>query len=151
MGLINKVKDLISLMNENNLTEIVVEEEGTKICLKKNNLDSLQTSIQLPSLKASLPESSNKYLTSEQDKGFSEIVAPMVGTFYDSAPGADPYISVGDTVDEEDVVCIIEAMKIMNEVKAETEGKIVEVLVENGTAVEFGQPLFRVEPSGEGE
>jgi acetyl-CoA carboxylase biotin carboxyl carrier protein len=75
----------------------------------------------------------------------------MVGTFYSSAPGADPYINIGDTVDEETVVCIIEAMKIMNEVKAETEGKIVEVIVENGAAVEFGQPLFRVEASEEGE
>ncbi len=151
MEVIKKVKDLISLMNENNLTEIEVEEKGTKIRLKRNNLDSVQTSIQLPSIKASLQEGSNKYLTSKQDKEFSEIVAPMVGTFYSSAPGADPYVNVGDTVDEETVVCIIEAMKIMNEVKAETEGKIVEVIVENGTDVEFGQPLFRVEASEEGE
>ncbi len=151
MEVIKKVKDLISLMNENNLTEIEVEEEGTKIRLKRNNLNSVQTSIQLPSIKASLQEGSNKYLTSKQDKEFSEIVAPMVGTFYSSAPGADPYVNIGDTVDEETVVCIIEAMKIMNEVKAETEGKIVEVIVENGAAVEFGQPLFRVEASEEGE
>lgn len=151
MEVIKKVKELISLMNENNLTEIEVEEEGTKIRLKRNNLDSVQTSIQLPSIKASLQEGSNKYLTSKQDKEFSEIVAPMVGTFYSSAPGADPYVNIGDTVDEETVVCIIEAMKIMNEVKAETEGKIVEVIVENGAAVEFGQPLFRVEASEEGE
>ncbi len=151
MGLIEKVKDLISLMNENSLTEIEVEEEGTKIRLKKNSLDAVQTSIQLPSIKASLQEGSNKYLTSKQDKELSEIVAPMVGTFYSSAPGADPYVNIGDTVDEETVVCIIEAMKIMNEVKAETEGKIVEVIVENGAAVEFGQPLFRVEASEEGE
>ncbi len=152
MGLIRKVKDLISLMNENSLTEIEIEEEGTKIRLKKNNLDSLQTSIQLPSIKAaSLQEGSNKYLPSKQDKESSEIVAPMVGTFYSSAPGAEPYVNIGDTVDEETVVCIIEAMKIMNEVKAETEGKIAEVMVENGVAVEFGQPLFRIEASGGGD
>ncbi|MHC4181764.1 MAG: acetyl-CoA carboxylase biotin carboxyl carrier protein [Planctomycetota bacterium] len=151
MGLIKMVKDLISLMNENSLTEIEIEEEGTKIRLKKNNLDSVQTSVQLPSIKtASLQEGSNKYLPSKQDKESAEIVAPMVGTFYSSAPGAEPYVKMGDTVDEETVVCIIEAMKIMNEVKAETEGKIVEVMVENGTAVEFGQPLFRIEAS-EGE
>ena len=152
MGLIKKVQDLISLMNENSLTEIEIEEEGTKIRLKKNNLDSVQTSIQLPSIKAaSLQEGSNKYLPSKQDKESSEIVAPMVGTFYSSAPGAEPYVNIGDTVDEETVVCIIEAMKIMNEVKAETEGKIVEVMVENGAAVEFGQPLFRIEASGGGD
>jgi acetyl-CoA carboxylase biotin carboxyl carrier protein len=71
----------------------------------------------------------------------------MVGTFYTSAPGADPYVNIGDDVDEDTVVCIIEAMKIMNEIKAETKGKIVEVMVENGTAVEYGQPLFGVETS----
>ena len=80
-----------------------------------------------------------------------EIVAPMVGTFYDSAPGAtEPYISIGDVVEEETVVCIIEAMKIMNEVKAEARGKVVEILVGNGVAVEFGQALFTVEFQGNG-
>jgi acetyl-CoA carboxylase biotin carboxyl carrier protein len=74
----------------------------------------------------------------------------MVGTFYTSAPAAEPYVAIGDEVDEETVVCIIEAMKIMNEVKAETKGKIVEILLENGTAVEYGQPLFSVETSEEG-
>ncbi len=148
MDLIEKVKNLILLMSENNLAEIEVEEEATKIRLKKNNLDSIQTSIHLPDMKPSLQEGSTKYLTSKKDSNVSEIVAPMVGTFYTSAPGAEPYVNIGDDVEEETVVCIIEAMKIMNEVKAETEGKIVEVMVENAAAVEFGQPLFRIEASG---
>ena len=102
----------------------------------------------MPDVNPSLQqESSTKYLTSKSDSGVAEIVAPMVGTFYTSAPGADPYVNVGDDVDEDTVVCIIEAMKIMNEVKAETKGKITEVTVENGTAVEYGQPLFCVETS----
>ncbi len=148
MDLIEKVKNLISLMNENGLAEIEVEEEATKIRLKRNSVDSIQTSIQLPDVKSSLPEGTTKYLTSDSESNISEVVAPMVGTFYTSAPGADPYVSVGDEVGEETVVCIVEAMKIMNEVKAETKGKIVEILVENGTAVEYGQPLFSVEASG---
>jgi acetyl-CoA carboxylase biotin carboxyl carrier protein len=148
MVLIEKVKNLILLMNENDLAEIEVEEEGTKIRLKRNSLDSIQTSIQLPDAKPSLQqEGPTKYLTSKDDSGVAEVVAPMVGTFYTSAPGADPYVSVGDDVVEDTVVCIIEAMKIMNEIKAETKGKIVEVMVENGTAVEYGQPLFGVETS----
>jgi acetyl-CoA carboxylase biotin carboxyl carrier protein len=103
----------------------------------------------LPDAKPSLQqEGPTKYLTSKDDSGVAEVVAPMVGTFYTSAPGADPYVSVGDDVGEDTVVCIIEAMKIMNEIKAETKGKIVEVMVENGTAVEYGQPLFCVEASG---
>jgi acetyl-CoA carboxylase biotin carboxyl carrier protein len=148
MVLIEKVKNLILLMNENDLAEIEVEEEGTKIRLKRNSLDSIQTSVQLSAVKPSLQqEGSTKYLTSKSDSGVAEVVAPMVGTFYTSAPGADPYVNVGDDVDEDTVVCIIEAMKIMNEIKAETKGKIVEVMVENGTAVEYGQPLFCVEAS----
>ena len=148
MVLIEKVKNLILLMNENDLAEIEVEEEGTKIRLKRNSLDSIQTSIQLPDAKPSLQqEGPTKYLTSKDDSGVAEVVAPMVGTFYTSAPGADPYVNIGDDVDEDTVVCIIEAMKIMNEIKAETKGKIVEVMVENGTAVEYGQPLFGVETS----
>ncbi|MCH7560791.1 MAG: acetyl-CoA carboxylase biotin carboxyl carrier protein, partial [Thaumarchaeota archaeon] len=140
--------NLILLMNENDLAEIEVEEEGTKIRLKKNSLDSIQTSIQLPDAKPSLQqEGSTKYLTSKSDTTVAEVVAPMVGTFYTSSPSADPYVNIGDDVDEDTVVCIIEAMKIMNEIKAETKGKIVEAMVENGTAVEYGQPLFCVETS----
>ncbi len=150
MDLIEKVKNLISLMNENGLAEIEVEEDATKIRLKRNSLDSIQTSIQLPDVKSSLPEGATKYITSNDESNISEIVAPMVGTFYTSAPAADPYVAVGDGVGEESVVCIIEAMKIMNEVKAEIKGKIVEILVDNGTAVEYGQPLFSVDTSGEG-
>ncbi len=145
MGLIEKVKNLISLMNENNLTEIEVEEEATKIRLKKDKMDSMQTSIQLPSAKPSLQEGTTKYLTSNKGVNLSEIVAPIVGTFYTNAPGAEPYVNIGDEVDEETVVCIIEAMKIMNEVKSEIKGKITEIMIENGTAVEYGQPLFCVE------
>ena len=150
MDLIEKVKNLISLMNENGLAEIEVEEDATKIRLKRNSLDSIQTSIQLPDVKPSLQEGTTKYLTSKSESNISEVVAPMVGTFYTSAPGADPYVAIGDEVGEETVVCIIEAMKIMNEIKAETKGKMVEILVENGTAVEYGQPLFSVETSEEG-
>ena len=150
MELIEKVKSLISLMNENGLAEIEVEEDATKIRLKRNSLDSIQTSIQLPDVKTSLPEGATKYIKSDNESNVSEIVAPMVGTFYTSAPASDPYVAVGDVVGEESVVCIIEAMKIMNEVKAEVKGKIVEILVDNGTAVEYGQPLFSVDTSGDG-
>lgn len=77
--------------------------------------------------------------------GVEEITSPMIGTFYSSpSPDADAFTSVGDRVGDDSVVCIIEAMKVMNEIKAETSGEIVEVLVENGEPVEFGQPLFLV-------
>ena len=80
--------------------------------------------------------------------GTEEITSPMVGTFYTaSAPDADAFIKVGDKVSAETTVCIVEAMKVMNEIQAEISGEILEILVENGTAVQFGEPLFRVKTS----
>ena len=84
-----------------------------------------------------------------EEEGTIPVNSPMVGTVYRSAsPDADPYISVGDRVTEETVVCIIEAMKVMNEIKAEVEGEVVAVLVENGEPVEYGQPILVVRPPG---
>ena len=152
MDLIEKVESLISLMNENNLTEIEIEEESTKIRLKKNDLSSMPANIQVSSsFQEPLQEGSTKYFPAKKNENNTDIVAPMVGTFYDSAPGAaEPYVSIGDVVEEETVVCIIEAMKIMNEVKAEARGKVVDILVDNGAAIEYGQALFTVEMQGDG-
>ena len=81
----------------------------------------------------------------EDDTDLHRIVSPMVGTFYQApSPDSEPYVKVGDRVDEKSVVCIVEAMKLMNEIEAEVKGEIVEVLVENGQLVEYGQPLFLV-------
>jgi acetyl-CoA carboxylase biotin carboxyl carrier protein len=84
----------------------------------------------------------------EQDEGLEEITSPMVGTFYrSSSPGADAYVNKGSEVEPDTVVCIVEAMKVMNEIKAGVEGEIVEILVEDAEPVEFGQPLFQVRPT----
>ncbi|MEM7627779.1 MAG: acetyl-CoA carboxylase biotin carboxyl carrier protein, partial [Planctomycetota bacterium] len=83
----------------------------------------------------------------DSDDGTITIDSPMVGTFYtSSSPDAEAFVSVGDTVKPDDVVCIVEAMKVFNEIKADVSGKVVEVLVETGQAVEFGQPLFKIKP-----
>jgi acetyl-CoA carboxylase biotin carboxyl carrier protein len=80
---------------------------------------------------------------------YTEIKAPMLGTFYRaSSPDAEPFVQVGSHVENETIVCIIEAMKVFNEIAAEVRGKIVAILVENGQPVEYGQPLFRVDPTG---
>lgn len=145
MDTIDKVKEIISLMNVHNLAEIEVQEDTLKIRVRRTN-GGLQPSM-LPS--GNLPSAVGgeaQYLLAQKD--FLEIASPMVGTFYRAAtPGAEPYIEIGDTVGPETVVCVIEAMKIINEIKAEVVGKVVEVLVEDGKAVEFGQPLFRLMPS----
>lgn len=154
MEIIDKVKQLVALMSENNLTEIEIQEDSTKICIRKSNgtyqhsITSVQRLEESPSLPATNPygqENSSQFQLPKKVDNCVEITSPMVGTFYRaSSPGAEPYVEVGSVVDQETVVCVIEAMKIINEVKAEIDGEIVEVLVEDGKAVEFGQPLFRV-------
>jgi len=150
MNIIDKVKQLISIMNENELSEIEIQENDTKIRLKKSEGGYAHIIPQVIPSPISPPKSEQVCLSSEskENGNFVEIVSPMVGTFYRaSSPGADPCVNIGDSVNEETVVCIIEAMKIMNELKAETIGEIIEVSVNDGQAVEYGQPLFRVKPT----
>lgn len=151
MSIIDKVKQLISIMNENDLSEIEIQEDVTKIRIKKSEVGYTHTisPVTVPSLlHPKLEQAHPSQALPKESENFVEIISPMVGTFYRaSAPGADPCVNVGDFVNEETVVCIIEAMKIMNEVKAETVGEIRDVYVNDGEAVEFGQPLFRVKPS----
>lgn len=148
---VKEIKELIVLMNENNLDELEIEREGMRVKLKKKG-DGVESSVvfnQAPAhysapapAKSPAPEAKV-----ESTKNLAEIKAPMVGTFYRApAPDALPFVEVGQTVKKGDVVCIIEAMKLMNEIKAETAGKVKEILIENGKPVEFGQVIFLIEP-----
>lgn len=145
---IKKIKELVDLMNENGLSEVEVEQEGMKIKLSKKMggvIEQTVTPVAAPVEAAPAPGKAAK--PTEATKALKEIKAPMVGTFYRApATDADPYVEVGDIVHKGDVICIIEAMKLMNEVKAETEGRVVEVPVENAEPVEYGQVLFLIEP-----
>jgi acetyl-CoA carboxylase biotin carboxyl carrier protein len=142
---LEKLKEFIKFMEENNLCELEIEEEGKKIRLKKFSEGSLPAHYSPPPMHR---ESTKQVEEKEEKKeNLIEIKAPMVGTFYRApSPGAKPFVEVGDTVNPGDVVCIIEAMKLMNEIKSEVSGKIKEILVENGQPVEFGQTLFLIEP-----
>lgn len=148
MDIIEKVKQLIKIMDESELSEIEIQEEATKIKIKKGSTGYSQTishQTMPPLYPAQTQQIEQPFAISRENESSSEIYSPMVGTFYRStAPGESPCVGVGDFVNEETVVCIIEAMKIMNEVKAETVGEIVEIYVQDGEAVEYGQPLFRV-------
>lgn len=150
MSIIDKVKQLISIMNENDLSEIEIQEDTTKIRIKKSTdgYTNTVTSTPAPPIHPARIELERPaHVLPKNGENYGEIISPMVGTFYSAtAPGADPCVNIGDIVNEETVVCIIEAMKIMNEVKAETSGEIVEICVNDGEAVEYGQPLFRVKP-----
>ena len=145
------IKELIALMRRNDLSEFEMEKEGFRIRLKKGG-DTVLAPAQLAQLGyAPAPAPANPGPAAQaagepaEKVVGREITSPMVGTYYAGAsPEAAAYVEVGMEVTEETVVCIIEAMKVMNEIKAETRGVITEVLVENGKPVQFGQVLFRL-------
>jgi acetyl-CoA carboxylase biotin carboxyl carrier protein len=145
---IKEIKTIIDLMKKNDLSVFEIEKEGFRLKLQRGPSGQSAAGALLPAppkAGAIAPEpgpASPKPIESVQLK---EIVSPMVGTFYRAAsPEASPFVDVGKSVTEETVVCIIEAMKVMNEIKAETSGVIAEVMVENGKPVQFGQVLFKV-------
>ena len=138
---LNEVKKIIAIMEENNLSEFEWEEGGVRIKLRRGGGAAIAPAptnsegpapLQTPSFPP--PEA-----------GVEVIVSPMVGTFYRaSGPDSAPFVEVGQRIKPDDVVGIIEAMKVMNEIPAEVSGEIIKILVEEGQPVEFGQPLFRV-------
>lgn len=151
------IKVIIDLMKKNSLSEFELEKEGFRVKLKRDvqgRVVSLPAGSAVPSAPAAPSTSAAAAGTptapAPPPSPLSEeelIKSPMIGTFYRApAPDASPYVEVGSKVNPETVVCIIEAMKVMNEIKAETHGVISEVLAENGKPVEFGQPLFKIRP-----
>jgi acetyl-CoA carboxylase biotin carboxyl carrier protein len=153
---LKEIKEILTLMNENNLNEIEIERDGLKLKLKKSAGEQIvvrpaETHYaveSIPAPKAAAGAGAPQAASAEPSKsGKGEIKSPMVGTFYRSpSPEAEPFIEVGQTVEVGQVVCIVEAMKLMNEIKSEIRGKVVEVSVQNSEPVEFGQTLFVVDP-----
>ncbi len=142
---LKEVKQMIDLMNENNLGELEIERDGLKIRLKKEGGKIKKEEIVTTVSPAKSSESIEIKEERFQKEGFFEIKSPMVGTFYQSpSPNAEAFVEPGQEIEEDQVVCIIEAMKLMNEIKSEVKGKVVEILVKSGEAVEFDQPLFRI-------
>jgi len=147
---IKEIKQVIELMKKSELTEFSIEEEGLKLHLKRGAADMPLPPVQYASppaqTQAAAPEQTTK--TAAETEGGDDgllIRSPMVGTFYRSpSPDSAPFVDTGAKVAEDTVVCIVEAMKVMNEIQAEVKGTIAEILVENGETVEFNQPLFRL-------
>jgi oxaloacetate decarboxylase alpha subunit len=146
------IKEMIEMMKENELTELELEKDGLRVVLKKGGpagrKDAMVEYIHTaPAAHAHPSHASQTPAAPEPPAGNFEVIkSPMVGTFYRApSPESAPFVTRGQNVGSEDVVCIIEAMKVMNEIKAEVKGKVVEILVENGEPVEFGQALFKVE------
>ena len=150
---LEQIKAIVEMMKENELTEFSMESEGLKIRLKRGPEGFQQTVTVAPAPVAAAPAApaarpvEAPAVAAIPAENLSYVTSPMVGTLYRSpAPDAPPYIEVGQVVEEETVVCIIEAMKVMNEIKAECKGVIVDALAENAKPVEFGQKLFAVRP-----
>jgi len=135
-------------MKKNDLSVFKMEQEGFKITLKKNTgFQPVTTYAPQPVAASAAPAAASVPVsaTEKEEAAGKEIVSPMVGTFYMAAsPESAPFVTVGQEVTEETVVCIIEAMKVMNEIKADIKGIISEVLSENGKPVQFGQALFKI-------
>ncbi|MGM7681515.1 acetyl-CoA carboxylase biotin carboxyl carrier protein [Cytobacillus sp. Hm23] len=168
---IQEIRELIKLVDQSNIDEFVYENEGSKIKMKKQGTVTKQTlsNIAVEEVQQHQPvapttelssspvsevtaESSNVRVEAErkdieEQTNLHKITSPMVGTFYAApSPDSDKYVSVGDSVQNNTVVCIVEAMKLFNEIEAEVKGEIVDILAEDGQLVEYGQPLFLVKP-----
>ena len=154
---LRRIEQLIEIMKENGLLEVEITRGGDKIFLKRSEPLPLRglppgvTTVPVPmdigTGTTELPIAIGTGAAPPMPSGLVEINSPLVGTFYSApSPDSEPYIEAGSRVEPETVVCIIEAMKVMNEVKADVTGSIVEVLVKTGQAVEYGQSLFKVKP-----
>lgn len=161
---INEIKELIRAVDRSTIGELTIKGEnkteitirrGVGLVMKPDEFQPVVIPAAAPVQEAapqvqaaapvSQPEATPAPAEVVEDENLHKIVSPMVGTFYAApAPDADPYVKAGDKVNAESIVCIVEAMKLMNELEAEVEGEIVKVLVENGQLVEYGQPLFLV-------
>lgn len=158
---INYLKRIIKLLDSSDVAELEIEEEGTRLRLSKprpkiaaglSPMAMLPQQV-VPAAPVSAPQAESTEAKSEgtapetpKTENIFEVKSPMVGTFYRApSPDADPYVSVGSSVSPGSVLCIIEAMKLMNEIESDVSGKIVKILVENGQPVEYNQTLFHIE------
>lgn len=148
---INLLKRLVKVVEQSNITEFSVQEGDLKIKISKNSRQTVNTVISQPTnpvVQAAEPVAAQEPKAKEEEvnTNYHEIRSPIVGTFYRApAPDADAYVQVGDIVSVGSVLCIVEAMKLMNEIESDADGKIVKILVENATPVEYNQPLFLIE------
>jgi acetyl-CoA carboxylase biotin carboxyl carrier protein len=150
---LNQVRELLSILNQTDIEELSLKSSDFELTIRKGSLSS-GTAVApavAPVAIAAVPIVAPTVAAAPAaiDKNWVEVTSPMVGTFYRaSGPDEPPFIEVGDTIRLGQAICIIEAMKLMNELEAEVAGEVMEILVENGKPIEFGQTLMRVKPRG---
>lgn len=142
------LKEIIQIMKDEDVAEVGIEQNGMKIKVKRTFASPMPIMAnQGAAIIATQERSGDASAGSMPEGDFAIIPAPMVGTFYRAqSPDAEPFVKVGDKIESGQVVCIIEAMKLMNEITADLSGEILEILIEDGQPVEYDQPLFRVKP-----
>lgn len=139
---LDDLKGLIALLKDTDITELQIEKDGSKVRIKR---EKLLSSIEIS--KQAVIQEKPAAETSEDTQRLVTVTSPIVGTFYRaSSPDAEPFVQVGTRIKKGQVLCIIEAMKLMNEIEGEAEGVVIRILVENGQSVEYGEPLFLIEP-----
>ena len=149
---VREIKEILDLLKDTDIEEIELEKNGLKIRIRKRGATPTWISHPAPPLTPELPgERASVPSLPSQERDFAgnlvTIKSPMVGTFYRAPlPGAEPFVREGDVVEKGKILCIIEAMKLMNEIESEVSGRIHSILVENAQPVEYGQPLFLIEP-----
>lgn len=155
---LNLIRKLVKIVDTSGVTDLEIEENGLKVKIAKKIRNSkpvtipnsvLQTeAVPAPQTEVQVQQTTEKPAEEETTENLHEIRSPIVGTFYRApAPDADAYVQVGDMVSPGTVLCIVEAMKLMNEIESDVSGKIVKILVENGKPVEYNQPLFLIQPA----
>ncbi len=147
---LKELKEMVELMNENGLAELELERDGMTIKLKKAQDPSVHpVAYSIPAIPARpVSEGLASAAPAVPAGNLKDIKSPMVGTFYRApSPEAAPFVEIGQAVEVGQVVCIVEAMKLMNEIKSDVRGKVIELCVDNAEPVEFGQVLFRVDPA----
>ena len=152
---LNLIKKLIKILEASEVTDLEIEENGTRVKLAKKVRVTQAVSIPQTTFAASANNQTavtvsktEEKKTSDENSNLHEIKSPIVGTFYRApAPDADAYIQIGDVVSSGSVLCIVEAMKLMNEIESDVSGKVIKILVENGKPVEYNQPLFLIQKS----
>lgn len=147
---IEELVNLIEAVKNSNFDEFVLEAQDLKMTLRRGGQVTVQAAapaVPLETAPAPAPVQAAPQPVADREEGLVDVLAPMVGTFYQApAPGAEPFVQVGARVKSGDTLCILEAMKLMNEIEAEMEGEVVDVAVKNGELVEFGQVLMTLRP-----
>ena len=145
---LRKLKSLIDLVSDSDISELEISEgdDSVRIVKEKNKSSEKIVKYENPTQSDNLNDSTESEKDTFETENFKIITSPMVGTFYRSpSPESSPFVDIEQQIDEGQTLCVIEAMKLMNEVPSTASGKILEILVENGEPVEFEQPLFRIE------